>query len=448
MKKFIFGVFCVLFSCTQKDSQEANVPPYQIQRGEFERTFFMTGETFSPQSQLVSYKQVLNSIWAINVEKIHLSEGSFVKEGDVLLSLSKDEIEKEIKNNEANVEKNDLSIDNLLLQQKQEKMQLEYDLKEAQINLQKAKLDIQGGVSVSKLENQKNLLEVSQIEWKIENLKKEFQTLEERHKNELEMRKSEQKNNLLRFKNAQEALEKIHLKAPRDGIVSYPSLRINGNKTPLREGVSITPGTNIAEISPSGNLMIRVRIPEVDILGIEKGTPCEMSLDVSSQTVYPCAVETVGRLPQSNAEREGDDSLPGDFVKTIEVIVAPKNLPENIFPGMSAKVTFYVFSLKNTLKIPSALLMDEKQIALEETKKENIENTENKNPQETPLKKSLKSSMAKVWMTDAQGKKGAFVDVKIGQRSLAFAEVLEGLKEGDFVAFAPSSFEKKEEKKE
>lgn len=56
------------------------------------------------------------------VEKIHIEEGSSVKAGDIIISLSNDDLDLEILNSEANLAEKENTLRNTMIQMEQEKM--------------------------------------------------------------------------------------------------------------------------------------------------------------------------------------------------------------------------------------------------------------------------------------------------------------------------------------
>lgn len=84
------------------------------------------------------------------VEKIHVEEGSSVKAGDIIISLSNDDLDLEILNSEANLAEKENTLRNTMIQMEQEKMQL---------NLEILSLSTEVNRKGREFESQKRLLE-------------------------------------------------------------------------------------------------------------------------------------------------------------------------------------------------------------------------------------------------------------------------------------------------
>ena len=84
------------------------------------------------------------------VEKIHIEEGSSVKAGDIIISLSNDDLDLEILNSEANLAEKENTLRNTMIQMEQEKMQL---------NLEILSLSTEVNRKGREFESQKRLLE-------------------------------------------------------------------------------------------------------------------------------------------------------------------------------------------------------------------------------------------------------------------------------------------------
>ena len=193
------------------------------------------------------------------VEEIVIEEGSTVKEGDIIVRMSNDDLDLEILNSEANLAEKENALRNTMIQMEQEKMQLSLTTLELQTEVKR---------KGRTLESQKRLFDDGLI-GKEEYLRSEEEYALFSKKLEVTLARSAQdsiyrnvqieqmkeslenmKANMRRIRGRK---ENLNVKAPIDGVLGLLDVAL---------GQSIGNGSKIGQINATGSYKIEAQIDE------------------------------------------------------------------------------------------------------------------------------------------------------------------------------------------
>lgn len=180
---------------------------------------------------------------------------------------------------------------------------------------------------------------------------------------------------------ARVVVKKCDLAAPFDGVIS---------ERLVEEGEWVSPGRVVLRLFDPARLYVRAELDEVDIAELKPGLKVRVELDPWKGRKLTGAVVRVSPVVSELEEENRTVEIEADLTGGLEGL--------ELKPGTSADVEVILREADNRLRVPSQAL---------------IEGT-------------------RVLVAAADGKARA-TDLKIGLRNWEFAEVAEGLKEGDRV---------------
>jgi HlyD family secretion protein len=194
-------------------------------------------------------------------------------------------------------------------------------------------------------------------------------------------------------------IEKSTIRAPKPGRLIYgpPVDAMTGRDTQIEEGASIQEGAVIVRIPDLNSLAARVNIPEARVDMIKPGQPAAITLDALPERVFPGRVTRVS--PMANA----DQTRLNPNAKVYTTDIAMHEVPPGFIPGMAARVDIIVADLKDVLYIPVQCVFDYKGVSF-------------------------------CWVKMATGPQPR--DIVTGLRSDRYAEITQGLREGEQVYLA------------
>ncbi len=180
---------------------------------------------------------------------------------------------------------------------------------------------------------------------------------------------------------ARVVVKKCDLAAPFDGVIS---------ERLVEEGEWVSPGRVVLRLFDPARLYVRAELDEVDIAELKPGLKVRVELDPWKGRKLTGAIVRVSPVVSELEEENRTVEIEADLTGGLEGL--------DLKPGTSADVEVILREADNRLRVPSQAL---------------IEGT-------------------RVLVATADGKARA-TDLKIGLRNWEFAEVAEGLKDGDRV---------------
>lgn len=198
------------------------------------------------------------------------------------------------------------------------------------------------------------------------------------------------------LKAAQSELDRTVIAAPIPGIVVLPEGFRGGKKRKPRIGDVVWQGQPLVYLPDISEMVVKTQIREIDLHKVCPGKPTVVLVDAYPDLRLTGQVKSVGVLAESRAEVQAGD-------KYFQIVVSVREGDERLRPGMTARVEIECAKVKDAVCVPVHAVFHE------------------------------------------QGKTFCYLDVhasyekrevSIGAQSEDWAQVLDGLYEGDCVALS------------
>jgi multidrug resistance efflux pump len=149
------------------------------------------------------------------------------------------------------------------------------------------------------------------------------------------------------LKIANDALEQLVLRAPRDGIVVIRDHPWEGRK--MQEGDGVWVGFPLAQIPELSSLRIEADLADVDDGKVVAGMPATVILDAYPSLSFPARVTAVSAVAQESSRQS--------LRRVFTAIVALEQLDTvRMRPGLSARVVVNAAANPDALLVPRAAL--------------------------------------------------------------------------------------------
>ena len=149
------------------------------------------------------------------------------------------------------------------------------------------------------------------------------------------------------LKIADQALEQLVLRAPRDGIVVIRDHPWEGRR--LQEGDAVFVGFSLAQLPELDSLRVETDLPDVDDGKIGAGMPATVVLDAYPALSFPARVTSVSAVAQESSRQS--------LRRVFNAIVTLEKLDKKIMrPGLSARVIVHAIGNPDALLAPRAAL--------------------------------------------------------------------------------------------
>ena len=348
----------------------------EVQSGEFNDYIRISGQVHPMTTVQLSPRE--SGI----VKAIITEEGSTVKEGDIIIRLSNDDLDLEILNSEANLAEKENALRNTMIQMQQEKMQLSLTTLELQTEVKR---------KGRTLESQKRLYDDGLI-GKEEYLRSEEEYALFSKKLEVTLARSAQdsiyrnvqieqmkeslenmKANMRRIRGRKENLD---VKAPIDGVLGLLDVAL---------GQSIGNGSKIGQINATGSYKIEAQIDEhyIDRVTVGLEAKFERQNEIFNAVIRKVYPEVRDGKFKAEFRFSGDQ-------------------PANIRTGQTYYLNLQLGQAQSAILIPRGTFYQ-------------------------------KTGGKWIYVVDPDGNKAVKREIRIGRQNPQFYEVLEGLEPGEKV---------------
>ena len=315
----------------------------RVRRGRFVRELILTGEVDAARGEMITVPNLPS--WNTSIKWI-ADDGTEVHRGDRVVELDNsqftgglDDKRQAVAQAEQELQQKDAEAEADLLQKK-------LDVETKLANYEKTKLDAavpQEVLSAREYEDRQIKFKRATVE-----LAKARDVL----RSQLTAAKTDRANLILKLESskrelqrAENAINALILRAPRDGIVVLKDHPWEGRK--IKEGDGVWVGFALAMIPDPASLRVNASLPDVDDRKIAVDMPATIVLDAYPSTTYTGRVAGISAVAQENTTNR--QSLRRSFRVAIKL---DRIDPARMRPGLSARVIVQREAIENALLIP------------------------------------------------------------------------------------------------
>ena len=350
-----------------KDKEAAEVIA-TVKKGEFRVEIETTGELEAKNSVKIMGPAGLRNfqIWQVTIQNI-VDEGTVVKKGDWVATLDRSEFQnkfaqKQIDFEKANSKFVQTQLDTTLLmrQSRDELINLKYDTEEKSIILQQSKFEPPATIKQAEINMEKAKRAYEQA---LENYKiKRNQNVEKMREAQAELRKVKDE-----FSGMNTVLESFNVLAPDDGMVIYTKA---WDQKPIKAGSQINMWEPVVATLPDLTRMLsKTFVNEVDVRKVTQGQQVEIGLDAYPEKRLKGNVIRVANVGEQR---------PNSDAKVFEVAVEIEGTDMSLRPSMTTSNRIVAKVVPDALFVPLESLHNEadsityvyKKVGLKITKQE------------------------------------------------------------------------------
>ncbi|MCK4772238.1 MAG: efflux RND transporter periplasmic adaptor subunit, partial [Candidatus Latescibacteria bacterium] len=286
--------------------------PHEVS-GEIQLNFLIPEGTVVTAGQIVAELDTANAVEDLEneLDQLETTEASYEQ-------LLDDHINN-IKNLENSVRSAQIGYDQAVLQRENLEFNSALEQQQGDLNVEKARISL--NEASRKLEAQKVINEMTR--------RQAFRNLEEQREDVAEVMAE---------------LEALTIRAPIDGMVIHAEQGRWMQRTKVREGDSVRRGQTIIELPDLSELLVEIRINELDAEMIEVGQPAWVRLEAYPRLDLPGRIIDISTLAQ---EFQGN-------VKVFPAVVRLDEADPRARPGMTASADIVVKRLEDVVQVPLA----------------------------------------------------------------------------------------------
>lgn len=297
-----------------------------VERGQVEPVLLLTGELEAVESDDMLAPQTDN--WAISIRWL-AEDGAAVKEGDRVVELDNTAILEQISDLELTVIQAGIDLDSQRASSSVDIEDKRFEVKTQRVALAKAQID--AAVSpelVSKREHMQFQLAVETAQTALATAEDDLKAAIDAGRLAEEVKRIELSKANRRLQSAEDQIEALVLRAPRDGVVEVGEQPWEGRK--LQVGDTVWPGMTVAKLPDLSTMVVRAQLSDVDDGTVAAGMKARCLVDAEPERPLEAVVSSVSPV----AREPEHQSLRRFF----SVVLTLRDVdPERMRPGLSVK---------------------------------------------------------------------------------------------------------------
>ncbi|MGH9371882.1 MAG: efflux RND transporter periplasmic adaptor subunit [Vicinamibacterales bacterium] len=245
-------------------TSEPDLPTVEVRKGEFVDTLEIRGEIRPLKSLVLSSPMQSGDLQIVKLAR----NGSVVKPGDVVVQFDGSTLKRTIQEKQSELRQAEAEIEQARSEGRIVEEQNATALMKARYDIERGKLDVNKGDTVSRIENEQAKLALTDAEQRLGELEAKIKSDRTSAEADIAARGRKREKALLDLQRAQRGLDNLELKAPSGGVVNIlPNFRsgnVFGGRQEFRQGDRAWPGAAILELPDLSSVHLEARLDESD----------------------------------------------------------------------------------------------------------------------------------------------------------------------------------------
>ena len=326
---------------------DPDLPTAAVALGEFVDSLELRGEIRPAKSIILTSPMQSGDLQIVKLAK----NGAPVKAGDVVVEFDGSTLKRTIEEKQSELRQVDAEIEQGKAQARITDEQNATALMKAQYDIERAKLDIGRGDTVSRIENENAKLALADAQQRLRELEERIRSDRTSAEADLSSKLRRREKALFDLKRAQDGLRRLQLKAPADGIVSvlpnYRSGSMMGASPEFRQGDRAWPGAAILELPDLSAVHLLARLDETDRSRLQAGQEAIVRIEALPGREFTATINGISML--ARVDYHGTWPPPRNF--DLDVLLL--EVDPGIRPGMTAVVRIATERVPDVLLVPS-----------------------------------------------------------------------------------------------
>jgi multidrug resistance efflux pump len=293
-----------------------DVPTAEVLKGEFVDTLEIRGEIRPLRSIVLSSPMQAGELQIVKLAK----NGTPVQAGDVVVQFDGSTLRRTVEEKQSELRQADAEIEQARAQAQLVEEQNATALMKARYDIERARLDLNKGDTVSRIENEQAKLTLKDCEGRLRELEEKIRSDRTSAEADLAARQRKREKALFDLRRADQGLQSLELKAPSAGMVNlltnFRSGSMFGGEQEFREGDRAWPGAAILELPDLTSVHLEARLDESDRGRLQADQEATVRIEAVPGRDFKARIRNISVLakelrPQLGAPRRGPQDPPG-----------------------------------------------------------------------------------------------------------------------------------------
>jgi RND family efflux transporter MFP subunit len=325
-------------------------PTIEVKKGEFVDTLEIRGDIRPLKSIVLSSPMQSGELQIVKLAK----NGSQVKPGDVVVQFDGSILQRTIQEKKSELRQADAEIEQARAQAKIAEEQNATTLMKTRYDIERGKLDVGKGDTVSRIENEQAKLSLGDAQQRLRELQEKLKSDRTSAEADLAARQRKREKALLDLQRAERGLQNLEVKAPAAGVVNIlPNFRASsmfGGEQEFREGDRAWPGAAILELPDLSSVHIEARLDESDRGRLKQGQEATVRIEAIPGRDFKARIHSISVLARV------DFSSGWPPTRNFDLNLILLDADPKIRPGMTAVARIATDRVADVLLVPAEAL--------------------------------------------------------------------------------------------
>ena len=324
-----------------------DLPTTEVVKGEFVDALEIRGDIRPLKSIVVSAPMQSGELQIVKLAK----NGAPVTEGDLVIEFDSTTLRRTIQEKESELRQVEAEIEQAIAQASITREQNETELMKARYNIERAKLDLGRGDTVSRIETEQARLAVGDAEQRLRELEAKIKSDATALEADLAGKRHKREKALFDLEHARAGLARLQIRAPADGVVNimhnYRTSNSWNNQVEFRQGDRAWPGAAILELPDVSSMYLEARLDESDRGRLAVGDEAAVRIEAIPGREFKARIGSISVLARV------DYSSGWPPTRNFDLRLALVDVDPKIRPGMSAIARIATDRVPDVVLVPS-----------------------------------------------------------------------------------------------
>jgi len=324
-----------------------DLPTAEVTKGQFIDAIEIRGDIRPLKSIVLSAPMQSGELQIVKLAK----NGTVVKAGDVVIEFDSTTLRRTMQEKQSELRQVEAEIEQATAQASITTEQNQTELMKAKYNIERAKLDLGRGDTVSRIETEQARLSVGDAEQRLRELEAKIVSDAASLEADLSNKRQRREKALFDLKHAEVGLQRLQVEAPTDGMINIlPNYRSGGpwgSNVEFREGDRAWPGAAILELPDLSSVHLEARLDESDRGRLSVGFDAMIRIEAIPGREFKAKIDLISVLARADYSSGWPPTRNFDL-RLVLVEIDPK-----IRPGMSAVARIATDRVDDVVLVPS-----------------------------------------------------------------------------------------------
>ena len=324
-----------------------DLPTAEVTKGQFIDAIEIRGDIRPLKSIVLSAPMQSGELQIVKLAK----NGTVVKAGDVVIEFDSTTLRRTMQEKQSELRQVEAEIEQATAQASITTEQNQTELMKAKYNIERAKLDLGRGETVSRIETEQARLSVGDAEQRLRELEAKIVSDAASLEADLSNKRQRREKALFDLKHAEAGLQRLLVEAPTDGMINIlPNYRSGGpwgSNVEFREGDRAWPGAAILELPDLSSVHLEARLDESDRGRLSVGFDAMIRIEAIPGREFKAKIDLISVLARADYSSGWPPTRNFDL-RLVLVEIDPK-----IRPGMSAVARIATDRVDDVVLVPS-----------------------------------------------------------------------------------------------